>query len=287
MRAAFDVSTDGREEDFFPRMKCSGGRVKSIPDVVEDWNKALSEKIRDSSRMVTSVSILEEPNKVANALSQMQCELHSSGIFFLQHGELFLLAVGTSSGSGKSSLAVGMPCTFYSQHPSGYKWVPKTKMQLVPKAKNENVQKRIVQLILFIVNSRCTKHMTGNLKLLCNFVEKFLGTVRFGNDQFAQFLVMEKMMKMHQTDSGTDSKPLEQEMKECKTILAKTSKTLGESNSVRDSFLFALQNKQAEFEKYKAFNDCTVDYDKLERKLNETLGELAQKDIEIKEGLKD
>nr|GFA24042.1 hypothetical protein [Tanacetum cinerariifolium] len=31
-------------------------------------------------------------------------------------------------------------------------------------------------------------HLTGNLKLLCNFVEKFLGTVRFGNDQFAPIL---------------------------------------------------------------------------------------------------
>nr|GEV06172.1 integrase, catalytic region, zinc finger, CCHC-type, peptidase aspartic, catalytic [Tanacetum cinerariifolium] len=29
------------------------------------------------------------------------------------------------------------------QSPSGYKWVPKTKMQWLPKAKNENVQKRI------------------------------------------------------------------------------------------------------------------------------------------------
>nr|GEZ06162.1 hypothetical protein [Tanacetum cinerariifolium] len=33
----------------------------------------------------------------------------------------------------------------------------------------------IVQLIIFIVDSGCTKHMTGNLKLLCNFVEKYLG----------------------------------------------------------------------------------------------------------------
>nr|GEV82387.1 DNA-directed DNA polymerase [Tanacetum cinerariifolium] len=46
----------------------------------------------------------------------------------------------------------------------------------------------IVQLILFIVDSGCTKHMTGNLKLLCNFVEKFLGTVHFGHDQFALIL---------------------------------------------------------------------------------------------------
>nr|GEX73699.1 hypothetical protein [Tanacetum cinerariifolium] len=54
---------------------------------------------------------------------------------------------------------------------------------------------------------------------------------------------------------------LAQELKECKTI-------------------------RTEFEKYKAFNDRTIDYDKLERKLNETLRQLAQKDIEIKEGLK-
>nr|GEW46844.1 hypothetical protein [Tanacetum cinerariifolium] len=49
---------------------------------------------------------------------------------------------------------------------------------------------------------------------------------------------------------------------------------------------FKLDTKQAEFEKYKVFNDRTIDYDKLERKLNETLGQLALKDIEIKEGLK-
>nr|GEV36821.1 hypothetical protein [Tanacetum cinerariifolium] len=79
---------------------------------------------------------------------------------------------------------------------------------------------------------------------------------------------------------------LTQELKECKTILAEASKSLGESISVWDSCLVALQTKQAEFEKYKAFNDRTVDYDKLERRLNETLGQLALKDIEIKEGLK-
>ncbi|GJW04735.1 retrovirus-related pol polyprotein from transposon TNT 1-94 [Tanacetum coccineum] len=72
------------------------------------------------------------------------------------------------------------------------KWVPKTQKQWVPKVRNESVPKRvsfaIVQLILFIVDSGCTKHMTGNVSLLCNFVDKFLGTVRFGNDQFAPIL---------------------------------------------------------------------------------------------------
>nr|GEZ17246.1 putative ribonuclease H-like domain-containing protein [Tanacetum cinerariifolium] len=79
---------------------------------------------------------------------------------------------------------------------------------------------------------------------------------------------------------------LDQELKECKAILAETSKSLGESISVRDSFLVALQTKQAEFEKFKAFNDRTIDYDKLERKLNNALGQLAHKDTVIREGLK-
>ncbi|GJY82936.1 retrovirus-related pol polyprotein from transposon TNT 1-94 [Tanacetum coccineum] len=47
---------------------------------------------------------------------------------------------------------------------------------------------QLVEIILLIVDSGCSKNMTGNLKLLVNFVEKFLGTVRFGNDQFAPIL---------------------------------------------------------------------------------------------------
>nr|GEV08035.1 ribonuclease H-like domain-containing protein [Tanacetum cinerariifolium] len=47
---------------------------------------------------------------------------------------------------------------------------------------------RVIQLILFIVDSGCTKHMTGNITLLCNLVEKYLGIVRLGNDQFAPIL---------------------------------------------------------------------------------------------------
>ncbi|GKA37604.1 hypothetical protein Tco_0724169 [Tanacetum coccineum] len=62
------------------------------------------------------------------------------------------------------------------------------------KVRTSNVND-IVQLILFIVESGCTKHMTGNLKLLCNFIKKYLGTVHFGNDQFALILVYGDLVK--------------------------------------------------------------------------------------------
>ncbi|GJR72319.1 hypothetical protein Tco_0084684 [Tanacetum coccineum] len=92
--------------------------------------------------------------------------------------------------------------------------------------------------------------------------------------------------KKIQKQSKKTNTSLAYKLKECKSILAETSRTLGESNSIRDSCLVELQNNQTELETYKTLNDRTVDYDKLERKLNETLGLLAQKAIDIKEGLK-
>nr|GEV77493.1 copia protein [Tanacetum cinerariifolium] len=57
---------------------------------------------------------------------------------------------------------------------------------------NENVidvdvanASKVVQIVMWIVDSGCSKHMTGDRSLLRNFIEKFMGTVRFGNDNFA------------------------------------------------------------------------------------------------------
>nr|GFB46920.1 hypothetical protein [Tanacetum cinerariifolium] len=60
-----------------------------------------------------------------------------------------------------------------------------------PKSKQANINPNVsmpLEIVLFIVDSGCSKHKTGNLKLLINFVEKFLGTVKFGNDQIAPIL---------------------------------------------------------------------------------------------------
>nr|GEW61484.1 hypothetical protein [Tanacetum cinerariifolium] len=44
-----------------------------------------------------------------------------------------------------------------------------------PRHITRKLYKHLVEIILFIVDSGCSKHMTGNLKLLTNFVKKFLG----------------------------------------------------------------------------------------------------------------
>ncbi|GJW89399.1 retrovirus-related pol polyprotein from transposon TNT 1-94 [Tanacetum coccineum] len=46
----------------------------------------------------------------------------------------------------------------------------------------------VIQIVLWYLDSGCSRHMTGNLSQLMNFVSKFLGTVRFENDHIARII---------------------------------------------------------------------------------------------------
>nr|GEU69837.1 ribonuclease H-like domain-containing protein [Tanacetum cinerariifolium] len=56
------------------------------------------------------------------------------------------------------------------------------------KNKEVEVEEHHRNLLLSKNKKRCSKHMTGNLKILINFVWKFLGTVRFENDHVAAIM---------------------------------------------------------------------------------------------------
>ncbi|GJZ04739.1 retrovirus-related pol polyprotein from transposon TNT 1-94 [Tanacetum coccineum] len=74
-----------------------------------------------------------------------------------------------------------------SQTPSRNK---KNKVEAQPRKVNKvnHVVKPVVQIVLWYLDSGCSKHMTGNRSQLMNFVSKFLGTVRFENDQIARIM---------------------------------------------------------------------------------------------------
>nr|GFA54680.1 integrase, catalytic region, zinc finger, CCHC-type, peptidase aspartic, catalytic [Tanacetum cinerariifolium] len=61
------------------------------------------------------------------------------------------------------------------------RWSPTRKMF-------DKTGKIVIQICLWWVDSGCSKHMTGNLKLLINFIWKFTGTVRFENDHVTTIL---------------------------------------------------------------------------------------------------
>ncbi|GJX43246.1 retrovirus-related pol polyprotein from transposon TNT 1-94 [Tanacetum coccineum] len=56
------------------------------------------------------------------------------------------------------------------------------------KNKVEAQPRKVVQIVFWYLDSGCSKHMSGNHSQLMNFVSKFLGTVRFKNDQIARIM---------------------------------------------------------------------------------------------------
>nr|GEV94205.1 retrovirus-related Pol polyprotein from transposon TNT 1-94 [Tanacetum cinerariifolium] len=97
----------------------------------------------------------------------------------------------------------------------------------------------------------------------------------------AHYSYMAKIQEVPITDSGTDSEPVEQNEQ---NDVESDDERVALANLIAN---LKLDTKQAKFEKYKAFNDRSIDYDKLERKLNEALGQLAQKDNVIREEIVD
>nr|GEW05060.1 integrase, catalytic region, zinc finger, CCHC-type, peptidase aspartic, catalytic [Tanacetum cinerariifolium] len=55
-------------------------------------------------------------------------------------------------------------------------------------AMQEELDQFVIQIVLGYLDSRCSKHMTRNRSPLMNFVSKFLGTIRLGNDHIARII---------------------------------------------------------------------------------------------------
>nr|GEX45056.1 retrovirus-related Pol polyprotein from transposon TNT 1-94 [Tanacetum cinerariifolium] len=73
---------------------------------------------------------------------------------------------------------------------------------------------KVVQIILWYLDSGCSKHMTRDRSQLTNFVYKFLGTVKFGNDQIAKIMSLghgHQCMIPATSSSGLVSNPILQQ----------------------------------------------------------------------------
>nr|GEX45984.1 retrovirus-related Pol polyprotein from transposon TNT 1-94 [Tanacetum cinerariifolium] len=58
----------------------------------------------------------------------------------------------------------------------------------VPVSNSTITKSLVVQIVLWYLDFGCSKHMTGDRSQLVNFVQKFLGTVKFGNDHVAKIM---------------------------------------------------------------------------------------------------
>nr|GEU88757.1 hypothetical protein [Tanacetum cinerariifolium] len=83
-----------------------------------------------------------------------------------------------------SSIGVTLPTSASGSQPSGN--TKKDRILQTPSSAKKNklaaYPKNVVQIVLWYLNSSCSKHMTGDRSQLTNFFNKFLGTIKFGVD---------------------------------------------------------------------------------------------------------
>nr|GEX93046.1 integrase, catalytic region, zinc finger, CCHC-type, peptidase aspartic, catalytic [Tanacetum cinerariifolium] len=56
------------------------------------------------------------------------------------------------------------------------------------RVKSKFAKKPVVQIVLWYLDSGCSKHMTRDRSQLINFVQKFMGTIKFRNDHVAKIM---------------------------------------------------------------------------------------------------
>ncbi|GJQ90614.1 hypothetical protein Tco_0001753 [Tanacetum coccineum] len=150
-----------------------------------------------SKSNITSKSFEALQHAIDLELALQQClkaQLQDKGIEISELKKLIEKMKGKSvEAKFEKPFVIRQPNAFKSQRQSVlgmYKVHTKPNETRTPHLPQDirKTNKRLIEIILFIVDSGCSKHMTGNLKLLSNFLEKFLGTVKFGNDQIAPIL---------------------------------------------------------------------------------------------------
>nr|GFA10931.1 retrovirus-related Pol polyprotein from transposon TNT 1-94 [Tanacetum cinerariifolium] len=160
-----------------PRSNTKNDRVPSASKSSQSQNKEVEveEHHRNLLLFKNNKHISSACNNIKidsqDVISKVVCAMCKKCLIFVNHDKKFSKYV-----SGKNS------CGKNQKEKVSVKEIQKKYQPKVSKPK------KVIQICLWCIDSGCFKHMTGNLKLLINFVWKFMGTVRFRNDHVAAIL---------------------------------------------------------------------------------------------------
>nr|GEX65528.1 retrovirus-related Pol polyprotein from transposon TNT 1-94 [Tanacetum cinerariifolium] len=174
--------------------------------------KAKKNKIKDHHRTVKSSlnkkSVVDSKatssviNSVSNVNFDLKCASCNGCLFFDNHDACVVDYIKSVNASSKTFTLVGNVCPLTRiatttivppKEPSPI--VHTTNKPVVtlvysrkPKAANKKVPTLVVQIALWYLDFGCSKYMTGERSQLVTFIQKFLGTIKFGNDHVAKII---------------------------------------------------------------------------------------------------
>nr|GEY27893.1 retrovirus-related Pol polyprotein from transposon TNT 1-94 [Tanacetum cinerariifolium] len=153
------MSQDNTKKNRIRRTQRKAKKNK-IEDHLRTVKSSLNKKSAVDSKANSSVI-----NSVSNVNSNLKCASCNGCLFSDNHDACVVDYIKSMNVSSKSK-SVKTPLKRKVWKPTG----------------------NVVQIILWYLDSGCSKHMTGDRSQLVNFVQKFLGTVKFRNDHVAKIM---------------------------------------------------------------------------------------------------
>ncbi|GJW55233.1 integrase, catalytic region, zinc finger, CCHC-type containing protein [Tanacetum coccineum] len=162
--------------------------VTSQKNVVKTKNIVANIDVKNALKAKDVLCVSYDKNMLTSChdkcLAKYKLSVHSKvrRALFTTPGTVKSKSLNTTPIVAKTRFVVVTPL---SEKNKGYSASRSTSLFVQENTLRNYMRTQVIQIVLWIVDSGCSKHMTGNLKLLKNFIEKFMGTVRFGNDHFA------------------------------------------------------------------------------------------------------
>ncbi|GJR57323.1 retrovirus-related pol polyprotein from transposon TNT 1-94 [Tanacetum coccineum] len=146
-------------------------------------------KIQQTPSSTQKNKVEAHPKKVKYSLKNKDCVVAPKGTANVQYSklnansELKCVKITTTT-----EVPLRKPISLENETPKPvvtlvYSRKPRKSKTNVPVSKS-----KVVQIVLWYLDSGCSKHMTGDRSQLTNFVNKFLGTVKFRNDHVEKIL---------------------------------------------------------------------------------------------------
>ncbi|GJS88956.1 retrovirus-related pol polyprotein from transposon TNT 1-94 [Tanacetum coccineum] len=180
---------------------------------VEAYPRKVKSSLKNKDCVVESKGTAHVQHSKLNANSELKC-IKCNGCMLYANHDLYVLdfinnvnarSKSKSRPTGRTFTIVGNACpltriTITTEVPIRiptaldsetskpvvtfvYSRKPRKSKTNVPVSKS-----KVVQIVLWYLDSGCSKHMTRDRSQLTNFVNKFLGTVKFGNHHVAKIL---------------------------------------------------------------------------------------------------
>ncbi|GJZ15934.1 retrovirus-related pol polyprotein from transposon TNT 1-94 [Tanacetum coccineum] len=154
----------------------------TLKNKVEAHSRTAKTSLKNKNSTVKPKGNANVKHSKLNANSKPLCVKCNGCMLFDNHDLCVLNFINNVNARNKSKSKV------FNETPTPvvtlvYSRKPRKSKTNVPDSKS-----KVVQIVLWYLDSGCSKHMTGDRSQLTNFVNKFLGTVKFGNDHVAKIL---------------------------------------------------------------------------------------------------